>query len=132
MSSSLLNVSNDVSSRPEGLSLKNVEVFIDSEEQNWLKRAHVGRFSELEDIQTSLNGLEKCEMLTGQELVPSRHGTPDWSEPKDQQNKTDKLLSLLGVMYVIVNSRKDKGKVLKEPILKDIIPRGLDARIKEI
>ena len=89
-----------------------------------------GSFSE--DIQTSLNSLEKCEMLTRQELVPSRHGTPDWSEPKDQQNKTDKFLSLLGVMYVIVNSRKDKDKVLKEHILKDIIPRGLDARIKEI
>ena len=63
-----------------------------------------GSFSE--DIQTSLNGLEKCEMLTRQELVPSRHGTPGCSEPKDQQDKTDKFLSLLGVMYVIVNSRR--------------------------
>ena len=71
-------------------------------------------------------------MHTRQELVPSRHGTPGCSEPKDQQDKTDKFLSLLGVMYDIVNSRKDKGKVLKEHILKDIIPRGLDARIKEI
>ena len=35
-------------------------------------------------------------------------------------------------MYVIVNSRKDKGKALKEHILKDIVPRGFDARIKEI
>ena len=35
-------------------------------------------------------------------------------------------------MYVIVNSRKDKGKLLKEHILKDIVPRGFDARIEEI
>ena len=57
---------------------------------------------------------------------------PGWFGPKDQQNKTDKLLSVFGVMYVIVNSRKSKGKVLKEDILKDIVPRGFDVRIEEI
>ena len=35
-------------------------------------------------------------------------------------------------MYVIVNSKKSKGKALKDHILKDIVPRGLDARIEEI
>ena len=35
-------------------------------------------------------------------------------------------------MYVIVNSKKNKGKALKDHILKDIVPRGLDARIEEI
>ena len=35
-------------------------------------------------------------------------------------------------MYVIVNSRKDKGKALIEHILKEVVPRGFDARIKEI
>ena len=35
-------------------------------------------------------------------------------------------------MYVIVNSRKDKGKALKEHILKDIVPRDFDARFKKI
>ena len=35
-------------------------------------------------------------------------------------------------MYVIVNSKKNKGKVLKDHILKDIVPSGLDARIEEI
>ena len=35
-------------------------------------------------------------------------------------------------MYVIVNSRKDKGKAPKEHILKDIVPRGFDAKIEEI
>ena len=35
-------------------------------------------------------------------------------------------------MYVIVNSRKDKGKGLKEHILKDIVPLGFDAKIEEI
>ena len=55
-----------------------------------------------------------------------------WSGPKDQQNKTDKFLSVFGVMYVTVKSQKDKGKALKELILKDIEPRGCDAKIEEI
>ena len=35
-------------------------------------------------------------------------------------------------MYVNVYSQKDKGKVLGKHILKDIVPRGFDARIEEI
>ena len=35
-------------------------------------------------------------------------------------------------MYVTVNSKKDKCKALKDHILKDIVPRGLDAIIEEI
>ena len=92
----------------------------------------MGKFLGIEDIRTSLNVLEKCEILTRQELVPNWRNTPVWPGPKDQQNKTDKFLSTFGVMYVIVNSRKDKGKALKEHILKDIVPRGFNARIEEI
>ena len=35
-------------------------------------------------------------------------------------------------MYVIVNSKKEKGKALKEHILKDIVPHGFDAKIERI
>ena len=84
----------------------------------------------MEDIRTSLNGLERCKVLTRQGLIPTWCGTPGWSGPKDQQNKTDKFLSFFGVMYVIVNSKKDKGKSLTEHFLKDIEPSGLDARIE--
>ena len=34
-------------------------------------------------------------------------------------------------MYVIIKSRKNKGKAFKENILKDIIPRRFDAKIEE-
>ena len=90
--SSVLNVSND-SSKPQELSIKDIEMLVDSEEQNWFKRAHVGKVLGPEDIRTSLNGLEKCEMLTRQELVPNRCTTSVWSGSKDQQNKADKFLS---------------------------------------
>ena len=80
--SSVLNVSN-ANSKLEEFSIKDIEMLVDSEEQNWFKRAHVGKFLGPEDIRTSLNGLEKCEMLTRQELVPNRRCTPVWSGPKD-------------------------------------------------
>ena len=44
----------------------------------------------------------------------------------------DIFILLTGVLYVTVNSRKDKGKILKKHILKDIVPRGLDVRIEVI
>ena len=124
-----MNASND-SRKPEEFSLKDIEVSVDSEEQCWFKRAHLGKVLGIENIWTSLNDLDKCEMLTRQELVPTRHSTSPWSGPKDQQNKTDKFLSFFGVMYIIVNSKKDKGKVLKEHILKDIVPLSLMQKLK--
>ena len=81
--SSLLNVSNDASGGPEEFSLKDIEVFVDSEEQNWFKRAHMGKFLGIENIRTSLNDLENCEMLTRQELVPTQRSTLGWPGPKD-------------------------------------------------
>ena len=97
MSSSLLNVSND-SSKSEEFSLNDIEVLVDNKEENWFKRADVGKFLGIEDIWTSLNGLEKCKMITRQELIPTRRSTLGWSGSKDQQNKTDKFLSVLEVM----------------------------------
>ena len=90
--SSFLNVSN-ASNKSEKFSLKDIEVFLDSGKQNWFKRAHLGKFLGIEDIRTSLNGLEKCEIITRQELVPIHTTTTGWSGRNDQQNKTDKFLS---------------------------------------
>ena len=67
----VLNVSN-ANSKSEEFSLKDIEVLVDSEEQNWFKRTHVGIYLEIENIRTSLNDLEKCEMLTRQELSKTR------------------------------------------------------------
>ena len=96
------------------------------------KRAHVGKFLGLSHIDTSLEGLDKIKMLTRQELIPIPRSMGGWFGPKDHQNKTDKFLSVFGVMYIIIKSKKPKGKALKKHILKDIVPRGPDARIEEI
>ena len=105
----VLNVSNP-NSKPQEFSLKDIEVFVDSEEQHWFRRAHVGKFLGLGNIRTSLSDLDQCKIFTRQELIPTQRGTSLWPGPKDQQNKTDKLLSFFGVMYVIVNSKKTRAR----------------------
>ena len=52
--------------------------------------------------------------------------------PREEAQDHDIFISLTGALYVVVKSRKDKGKTLKKHILKDIAPRGFDARIEEI
>ena len=128
---SSLNVSNG-SSKPEELSFIDIEVLVDSEGKNWFKRALVGKFLGLAKILMSVEGLDKKEMPQRDDIKAIVSNPYPWSGPKDQQNKTDKCLSVYGVMYVIVNSRKDKGKALKEHVLKDIAPCGFYPRIKGI
>ena len=126
-----MNVSN-ASSMPEEFNLKDIEKLVDSEEQNWFKRAHVGKFLGLSQIEKLIVGLDKCEIHVRKDFEPTCTTTTGLSGPKNHQNKTDKFLSTFRVMYVIVKSQKDKGKALKKHILKDIVPRGFDARIEEI
>ena len=92
---SLLNVFN--SSKSEEFNLKKIEVLVDSEVHNWFKRTNVGKFWGIENIQTPLIGLEKCEMLTRQELEPTRR-------------TTDKFLPVYGVIYVIVKHLKSTSQ----------------------
>ena len=56
--SSLLHVSND-SSKPEEFSLKDIEGIVDSEEQNWFKRAHIGQYLGIGRIITSTSKLSE-------------------------------------------------------------------------
>ena len=68
--SSLLNASN-ASNKSEEFSLKNIEVLVDSkivEEQNWFKQTHVWKFLGLKHIDTSVEGLDKCEMPTRNDI----------------------------------------------------------------
>ena len=101
--SSLLNVSN-ASKKPEEFSLKDIEVLVDSERENWFKRVHMGKFLGLPQIEKIAFWFNKCEIRARNDFDPTHTTTTGWSGPKDQQNKTDKFLSLDGALYVIVNS----------------------------
>ena len=107
-------------------------MFVDSEEQNWFKWTHVRKFLGLSQIEKLLVGLDKCEIRVRKDFEPTCTTATGWSGPKDHQNKTDKFLSLFRIMYVIVKSKKGKGKALKKQIMKEIVPRGFNARIEGI
>ena len=55
---SVLNVSNGKSKSKE-FNLKDIEVLVDSKEQNWFKWANVEKFLGLKHIDTSVGGLDK-------------------------------------------------------------------------
>ena len=82
---SLLNVSN-ASSKLEEFNLNDIEVVVDSEEQNLFKRTHFRKFLGLKHIDTSLEGLDKCEMPARNDIKTAHHGTVGWPRPKDHQN----------------------------------------------
>ena len=100
MSFSLLNVSSAIN-KPEEFSLNDIEVVVDSEGENWLKRVHVGKYLGLAKILMSVEGLDKRERHEfGSICVSYCAGT------KDQQNNTDIFILRKGVKYVISRSRK--------------------------
>ena len=65
MSSQLSSIS---SSRFDELNLEDIKMFVNGKKQHWFKRGYAGKSFGMDDIQTSLNGLEKYEMLTRQDL----------------------------------------------------------------
>ena len=83
------------------------------------------------DIESSLRHLDECEERARSTFNPLPCTTRCWSGPKNQQNKTDKFLSVYGVMHVVVNSRKSKGKELRDWILRDVVPRGVNKLMEE-
>ena len=86
----------------------------------------------LTKILMSAKGLDTQEMPQRDNIRAMVNQPYPWPRRKDEQNKTDKLLSVFGVMHVLVKSKKDKGKALKKHILKDIVSRGFDVKFEEI
>ena len=126
---SLLNFSD--SSKSEELNLKDIQVLVDNKEQNSFRTAYVGKFLGLVHIHKSTARLadEHQKTRTFLQAVGGCHNVTSTSEDAQDHNI---IISLTGTLHVLVNSRKDKVKALKRLILKDIVPRGFDARIQEI
>ena len=73
-----------------------IEALLDEENQPWFKRAHVGKFLELYDIESSLRHLDECEERARSTFNPLPCSARCWTGPKNQQNRTDKFLSAYG------------------------------------
>ena len=127
---SLLNVSSS-SSKPEYFSFKDIEVFVDIKREDWFKRAYIGQYLGIARISTSTTKLAE-EDIRSRTFLQSEEGIRSMDPPREDAQDHDIFILLTGTLYVLVNSRKDQGKAFKEHILKDIVPRGFDARIEEI
>ena len=128
--SSLLNVSND-SSKSEESSINDIEVLADNKVQNWFKRACIRQYLGIACIITSPIKLSE-EVERSRTFLQSGGGIRSMDPPEKDAQDNDFFISLTGSLYVTVSYRKDKGKALKKHILKDIVPRGFDARIEKI
>ena len=126
----LLNVSND-SSKPEEFNIKDIEVLVDNKEQNWFKRAHVGKLLGIVNIRRSTAKLANEDQKT-RVFLQAEGGVHIMNAAREDAQDHDIFISLTGALYVVVNYQKDKGKALKKHILKDIAPRGWYVRIQEI
>ena len=106
---SVLNVSND-SSKPEEFSINNIDVLVDKKEQNWFKRAHMGKFLGLVHIHRSTARLADEDQKTRAFLKVEGgcHVTPS---SEDAQDHIFNLLT--GALYVVVNSQKTRARRLR-------------------
>ena len=127
MSSGLSLLSTSGRSKSEAFNLKDIEVLVDSKEQHWFKRAHIGQYLAIARIITSTTKLAEKDMKSRAFLqVEGRgRGVRTTGSPREDTQVPNMFVSITGALYLITNSRKDKGKVLKENILRDIILRGL-------
>ena len=75
--SSLLSVSNS-SSKLREFSLNDIEVLVDSEEQNWFKRADVGKFLGLKKILMYVGGLDIQETSQRDDIKAMISNTYPW------------------------------------------------------
>ena len=95
---SLLNVSS--SDKSEDFNLKDIQVLVGKD---------VGNFLEIDDIRTSLNGLEKFKMLTRQKFEPAGAIHLVGLDPKTR--KTSRISFYLSMVLVIKSSTLEKTNV---------------------
>ena len=126
----LLNVFNDSSGKLEEFNFNDIDN-VDNKEQNWFKRAHAGKFLGIVSIHRSTGNLADEDQKT-RAFLQAGESVHIMNSPWEDAQGYDIFISLTGSLYVTVNSRKEKTKALKKHILKDIVPRGLDARIEDI
>ena len=94
--SSVLNVSNG-SSKSEEFSLNDIEVLVDSGDQNWSKRAHVGKFLRLVHIHKSTAKLEDKDQKT-RAFLKNEGMCHDATHPREDPQNHDIFISLSGAL----------------------------------
>ena len=110
MSSSLLNIYNDASSKSEEFSINDIEILVESKEQNWFKGAHVGKFLGLVHIHRSMTKLADEDQKTRPFLKVE--GGICMDSPREDAQDHYIFLSEAGVLYVLNECRKSRNNCI--------------------
>ena len=98
----MLNASNG-SGKPEEFNLKDIEVIVNGKEQNWFRRAHVGKFLGLVHIHISMSKLTNEDQKTWV-FLQAGIGCHIMTLPREDAQDHGIFISLTGALYVTVNS----------------------------
>ena len=112
----LLNVSND-SSKSEEFNLNDIEVPADNKEQNWFKRAYIGRYLGIARIITSTSKLAE-EDKRSWTFLQAEGGIRSKDPPREDVQDHDIFLSEASVLHVLNKCRKLRNKL---NVLADIL-----------
>ena len=96
--SSFLNVSN-TSSKSEEFNLNDIELIVDSEEQNWFKRTHMGKFLGLVYIHRSRAKLAYEDQKT-RTFLQAEGGCHNVKSPREDAQDHDIFISITGTLYL--------------------------------
>ena len=122
MSSSVMIPLNNISSK--------IEILQDEDEHPWFKRAHLGEYVGLKYIHTSTRNM-MWENNRKREGFPTCQRLTGWVGDKNSQNKTDIFLSLTAALHVVMRCDKKEAIPVRDWLIKEIIPRGLNKVIEE-
>ena len=87
-------------------------MLVDSEEQNWFMREHIGRYLGIAPIIASTSKLSE-EDIRSRAFLQVQGGIRSMHPAREDAQDHAIFISLTGALFVIINSQKDKGKHLR-------------------
>ena len=105
-----MNVSYDPGSRSGEFSLKDIEMLVDNKEQNWFKRAHIGRYLGMARIITSTTKLSE-EDKRSRTFLQTEEGCHIMNPPGEDAQDHNIFLSEASALYVLNKCGKSTNKL---------------------
>ena len=105
-----------------------IEILYDDQNQPWFKRAHLGKHLNMKGIHMSIP--QHVELRTREQLSTCNR-ISGWKGDSNSKNKTDIFLSFTAALHVVMRCDKKEAIPIRDWLVKEIIPRGLNQIISE-
>ena len=104
-----------------------IEILYDEQNQPWIHRAQYGRYLGLQHIHTSIPKNLQHEVYNREQIVGCQRLAP----LGESKNVHDTFVSLNLALYIAMRCYKDNAKPVREWLINEVIPRGLNKIITE-